>query len=77
MARSLRLRPSVRGRAAALRHVTFVLRDDGSLVVYDDERAIEEFSSFARALTAYRLRRTDLEPVDAADEWSGLPLRGP
>jgi hypothetical protein len=77
MTRSMRLRPTLRGRAAALRHVTFLLRDDGSLAVYDGDRIIEEFSSFARALTSYRLRRTDLEPIEVADEWSGLPLRGP
>lgn len=76
MSRRMRLRPTGTGRAAALRNVTFLLRDDGTLAVIDEGRVIEEFSSFARALTGYGLRRTDLEPVEAT-EWTGLPLRGP
>jgi hypothetical protein len=59
----MRLRPSVSGRAAAYRHVTFLLRDDGTLAVLDDGRVIQEFESFARALTSYGLRRTQLETV--------------
>jgi hypothetical protein len=73
----MRPRFSETGRAAALRHVTFLLRDDGTLAVIDDGRIIQEFSSFARALKEYGLRRTDLEPAAEPNEWTGLPLRGP
>jgi hypothetical protein len=57
--------------------VTFLLRDDGTLAVIDDDCIIEEFANFARALTEYGLRRTDLEPIVEASEWTGMPLRGP
>lgn len=71
------MRSDVRGRAAAFRHVKFLLCDDGRVTVLDDEVVLEEYSSLARALMAFGLRRGDLEVVDDADEWSGLPLRGP
>ncbi len=57
------MRESLGGRAAAYRHVTFLLRDNGTLAVLDDDRIIEEFASFARALTTFGLRRSDLEVV--------------
>lgn len=60
------MRESLGGRAGVFRHVTFLLRDNGTLAVLDDEKVIEEFASFARALTTFGLRRSDLEVVREA-----------
>ncbi|MGZ3419736.1 MAG: hypothetical protein ACXVEF_05535 [Polyangiales bacterium] len=63
--RSLRLRTDERdGRTNALRKLTFIVREDGCVLVVDDGSVVDRYASFARALRSYGLRRTQLVPLE-------------
>lgn len=65
MSRCMRLgSPSIEGRAVALRRLTFVVQDDGTVAVLDDGAIVDRYANLPRALISYGLRRTQLVPVE-------------
>lgn len=48
----------------ALRRLTFVVQDDGTVAVLDDGAIVDRYANLPRALISYGLRRTQLVPVE-------------
>lgn len=64
MGRRLQLRDELEGiHKPMMRHLVFDLAEDGTVEVIEGEAVVQRFQNLARALTTYRIRRTDLVPA--------------